>query len=269
MQESRDGARRAELAHQIDIADVDAEFERSGCDKRFELAMLETMFGIAPLLLGHAAMMCGDLIGAQALGQGAGRALGHAAGVHKDQGRAMIADQLGEPVMDKLADIARHHGFERRRGKLEGEVTRPAMAGVNNLAADAPRAIRPRARQKLRDRLDRFLGRRQADPQQAITAQHRQALKRKREMSAALVWRERVDFVDNDGPRRGQHPAARLRRQQDVKRFRRRDEDMRRPAAHLVALALRRIAGADQGADFNVGQAMRAQSLANSGQRRF
>src|SRR5208283_4202011 len=57
LQETRDRTRRADLANQIDIADVDAEFERSGCDKRFELALLETMLGVAPLLLGHAAMM--------------------------------------------------------------------------------------------------------------------------------------------------------------------------------------------------------------------
>jgi hypothetical protein len=113
LQETRDRAWGTELANQIDIADVDAEFERSGYDKRFELAMLETMLGVAPLLLGHAAMVRGNVIGAQALGQCAGRSLGHAARVHEYQGRAMIVDQPGELVMDQLPDFARHHGFER------------------------------------------------------------------------------------------------------------------------------------------------------------
>jgi hypothetical protein len=144
LKETRDRAWGTELANQIDIADVDAEFERSGCDKRFELAMLETMLGVAPLLLGHAAMVRGNLLGAQALGQGAGRSLGHAARVHEDQGRAMIVDQPGEPVMDQLPDFARHHGFERRRGKLECEVARPAMACVDNLAPGACEATWPR-----------------------------------------------------------------------------------------------------------------------------
>ena len=65
----------------------------------------------------------------------------------------------------------------------------------------------PRADQKPRDRLDRLLGRRQADPQQPLAAERFQALERERQVGAALVRGERVDLVDDHGPRGLEHPA--------------------------------------------------------------
>ena len=69
LQEARDRARRAELADQVDVADVDAELERGGRDQRLQLAALEPLLGVEPLLLGEAAVMRGDLVLAEALGQ--------------------------------------------------------------------------------------------------------------------------------------------------------------------------------------------------------
>ena len=59
LQEGRDRARRAELADQVDVADVDAELERGGRHQRLELAALEPLLGVEPLLLGEAAVVRG------------------------------------------------------------------------------------------------------------------------------------------------------------------------------------------------------------------
>ena len=88
-------------------------------------------------------------------------------------------------------------------------------------------------------------------------------------MGAALVRRDRMDLVDDDGLRGRQHAAAGFGAEQDVERLRRGHEDVRRQAAHAVALARRRVAGAHPGADLDVGQALRAQLLADAGERRF
>ena len=48
LQEAGDRARRAELAHQIDVADVDAEFERGGRHQRLQLAVLQPLLGVEP-----------------------------------------------------------------------------------------------------------------------------------------------------------------------------------------------------------------------------
>ena len=39
--------RRAELADQVDVADVDAELERTGGDQRLELARLQPLFRLS------------------------------------------------------------------------------------------------------------------------------------------------------------------------------------------------------------------------------
>ena len=75
-------------------------------------------------------------------------------------------------------------------------------------------------------------------------------------MAAALVRRHRVNLIDNHGSSGREHPAAGIRPKQDIKRFRRRHDDVRRPAAHALALSCRCIASPDTGADINIGEAL-------------
>ncbi len=51
LQEGGDGVRRAQLADQVDIADVDAELERGGGDQHPQAAGLEALLGVEPDLL--------------------------------------------------------------------------------------------------------------------------------------------------------------------------------------------------------------------------
>ena len=134
LQKARDRARRAELADQIDIADVDAELQGSGRHQSFQPAMLQPLLGVEPLLLGEAAVMRGHLIGAEAFRQLPRHPLGQPAGVDEDQRGAVRLDQRGQAVVDLLPDLARHHRFERRRRDFEGEVARPAVAGIDHRA---------------------------------------------------------------------------------------------------------------------------------------
>ena len=94
LQEGRDRARRSELAHEVDVADVDAELERGGGDEDLELAVLQPLLGLEPQLLGHAAVMRHHAIGAEELGQMPRRALGHPARVDEDERRAVVLREL-------------------------------------------------------------------------------------------------------------------------------------------------------------------------------
>ena len=69
-------ARRTDLAHQIDGADVDAEFERRGRDQHFHLAVLQFLFGREAQLAREAAVMRGDIVFAEPLAQMVRDALG-------------------------------------------------------------------------------------------------------------------------------------------------------------------------------------------------
>src|SRR2546422_5034801 len=50
LQQRRDRARRADLAHQVHRADVDPELERRRRHERLELALLEPRLGVEPRL---------------------------------------------------------------------------------------------------------------------------------------------------------------------------------------------------------------------------
>ena len=126
LQEAGDRARRAELADQVDVADIDAEFQRRRRHQRLQLAALQPLLGGQPLFLRHAAVMRGDRRLAQAVGQLAGDAFGHAAGVDEHQRGAMRLDQPHQLVVDLLPDLGRHHRFQRRGRALPA----PGRAGA-------------------------------------------------------------------------------------------------------------------------------------------
>ena len=263
LQQARDRARRAELAHQVDIADIDAELERSGCDQRFQRTGFQPLFGVEALLLGETAVMRGHPLGGEPFRQLPRHPLGEAAGIDEDQGRAMGLDQLGQPVVNLLPDFAGHHGFERRGRNFEGKVARPAMAGVDDPALGIG------SDEKSGHRLDRLLRRREADAQQRAAAERGQPLERDRQMRAALVRRHRMNLVDDDRPRRRQHFAAGFGTEQDIERFRRGHDDVRRISAHALPLSRRRVAGAHPGADLHVRQPLALQRFADAGERGF
>ncbi len=77
-----------------------------------------------------------------------------------------------------------------------------------------------------------------------IAARH-EPLDRDREVRAPLGRHQRVDFVDDDRLDAAQG-VARVRREQQVERFGRRDEDVGRIALEAGALGGRRVAGADR-----------------------
>ena len=76
-------------------------------------------------------------------------------------------------------------------------------------------------------------------------------LERKREMSAALVVGDGVDFVHDHGLDVAQDGAALFGGEQDVERFRRGDQNVRRPRQHGAAFVHQGVAGAH--ADANLG----------------
>ncbi len=66
LQERRDGARRPQLAHELDVADVDAELERRRGDEHLELAVLQALLGLLAQLLRHAAVVRHHMLDADA-----------------------------------------------------------------------------------------------------------------------------------------------------------------------------------------------------------
>src|SRR6185369_13619602 len=98
-------------------------------------------------------------------------------------------------------------------------------------------------REKGRERLDRLLGCRQADQLRTAANLRLEPLEREGEMASALVPGQGVDLVYDDGLHVSQRLASPGRREDEVERFGRRDENVRWAAEHLRPLAGWRVAG--------------------------
>ena len=94
LQEHRDAARRAELADELHVADVDAELERGRGHHDLELAGLQALFGVEARFLGQAAVVRGHVCLTEPLGQVARDALHHAARVREHQRGVVLVDEL-------------------------------------------------------------------------------------------------------------------------------------------------------------------------------
>ena len=269
LQEGRNRARRADLADELDVADVDAQFERGGGDHRPQFAALEPLLGGESPLLGHAPVMRGDRVLAEPVRELARHTLAHAPRVDEDERGLVRADEPGEPLVDLAPDLVGHHRFERRVGRLDGEVARTLVAGIDDRDLRGLLAVLVGADEQARHGADGVLGRGKPDALQAVAAERRQAFERQRQMRAALVRRDGVDLVDDHGPRRRQHPAAGFGAEQHVERLGRGHEDVRRLASHAGALVGRGIAGADQRADGDVGKAAESKLAPDPLERRF
>ena len=100
LEKRRDRARGAHLDHEVHVADVDAKLERRRGDERAQLPGLQALLGIQPALAREAAVMTRDGLLAEKPRQLAGDPLGHLAGVHEDERRPVLADELRDAGVD-------------------------------------------------------------------------------------------------------------------------------------------------------------------------
>src|SRR5262245_64866169 len=110
--------------------------------------------------------MGGDLALAEPLAQEMRDPLGHASGVHEDQGRAVRSYVSRDAVQDLAPLLVGRHGLQLAVRQLDRQVEIAAVAEVDDAArrlALGPRAALARADQEARDRLDRPLGGREPD----------------------------------------------------------------------------------------------------------
>ena len=143
------------------------------------------------------------------------------------------------------------------RGRhFDREIQLAAMTDVHDRRSGTPRAGRGSAR-PLRSASAWPTGR-------CVSATVRpavQPLQRERQVRAALVVGDGVNFVHDDRLDVAQDGAAAVGGEQDVQRLRRGHQDVRRALEHLAPLFHQRVAGADGGAN------LRHQHAALGGQR--
>ncbi len=223
LQQGRDAVRRGDLADQVDVPDVDAELERRRRDEHRELPLPQLLLRGEAHLLGKAAVMRRDALGAEPLGELVRHALGQPPRVDEDERSAVRLDQPDQALVDLLPHLVRHHRLERRAGHLDGEIRVAIVAAVDDGAFGIPRAG-----EEARHLLDRLLRRRKAEALQAPAAHVVEPFERQGEVGAAPRLEHRVDLVDDEHARAPEHVARALGRQEQIQGLRRRDQDMRR-----------------------------------------
>ncbi len=116
LQERRDRARRAHLADELDRSDVDSELERSGRHERAQLAGTQPCLGARASVGGEAAVVRGDLVGAESLAEHMREALREPPRVHEDERRAVVCDMRRDAVDDLVELLRARDGRELRFG---------------------------------------------------------------------------------------------------------------------------------------------------------
>ena len=104
LQAAGDRRRRFDLDDQIDRAHVDAELERRGRDQRAQGAGLQQVLDLDALRPRDRAVVRADQRLAGQLVQRAGQPLGQPPAVDEDQRRAVRADELEQPRVDRRPD---------------------------------------------------------------------------------------------------------------------------------------------------------------------
>src|SRR2546425_446395 len=161
LQAFRDGLRRADLHDEVDVPDVDPEFEGRGGDRGFEQAVLQLLLDVEARDLRQGAVVGLKVLDASFL-QLERHVLRPAPGVREDQGRAMLVNQVAEDIVHPgVRDL---HGYRGHvpDGAEDREVERLARVDLDDVhVPDLPVRI---AREELRLLFDRGNRRAQADP---------------------------------------------------------------------------------------------------------
>ena len=162
------------------------------------------------MVRGHAAL-------AESLREPVGDALGQPPRVDEHDGRAVGLDVARDAVEHLGPVLVRGDGADILIGHLDGKLHLALVAHIHDRAIGGAVLPAPAcADEKARNLRNRLLRGAQADALQPRPAKGVQTLQRERQMCAALVARDGVNLVHDDGARGLQHLSAALGRQEDV-----------------------------------------------------
>ena len=146
LQEGRDRARRAELADQVDVADVDAQLQRGGGDQRLQLAALQPLFGVpgaAPWPGCRGARRRRPRRGVRTAARAARSAMRR---VLTNTSVVRCSRPVRRAVRKPASRLVGHHRLQRRRRHFQRQV---ALAGVADVDDGAVRWRRRRPRLRI------------------------------------------------------------------------------------------------------------------------
>src|SRR5439155_6518608 len=169
LQHRRDRARWADMADEVDVADVDAELERRGRDDDGYLTRLQALLGLQPGRAREAPVVRGDAAFAETLGQLVRHALDETARVDEHERGSVLGRQFRDLVEDLAAELVRRDRSQRLAGHPHRQIPVATVPDVDDGAVGRAVGTLPAgADQQAGDVFDRLLRRRQTDPLEPV-----------------------------------------------------------------------------------------------------
>ena len=252
------------MAHQVHRPHVNAEFERSGRYQNFHLAFFQLPLRLQAQLARQTSVMRRHVFLTQSLSQLMGNAFGQPPRVHENQRRAVRVHQLHDALVNLVPHLVGGDRAQFGGWNLDSEIERALVSNIHD-----HRIGTPIPRQEMRNLFDRLLGRGKPDAHRRSVSQRLQPLQRKRQMHAPFVVGHGVNFIHNHGLHIAQDGAALLRRQQNVERLRRRNQNVRRALQHEPPVFHQSVARAHGRPDLRHQQPAISRHLQNFSQRDF
>ena len=242
---------RTNLAGQVHVAYVYAQFQRRRGDAHLDLARLQLLLGVEAGGAGQAAVVGHHRFLPQPDAELVRHPLHQPPGIDEHQRRVVGLDQLGYGIQRFAPKLMGCDGAKFLLRQLQCQVNLAGVSGVHDgavgcsIGGDVLVAY-----QQPGYLLDGPLRGRQPDTHHRLLRQGAEPLHRQRQVRAALVVGHGVNLVEDQRVDAFQPAPSAAGGEQDVQRFGGGDEDVRRLLRHLLALCLRRIPGAQPDADF-------------------
>ncbi len=140
LKRDRDGTRRSDLADQVDRADIDSQFERSGGHHGPQVSAFEPAFRVEPQRARQAAMVRQHNVFAETFAERVCHSFGQAARIHEHQRGAVRENQLRHPVVNFGPHLVACHRAKFVTWNLDSEIHGAAMTDVDDarLGAQEP-----------------------------------------------------------------------------------------------------------------------------------
>jgi len=202
-------------------------------------------------------MMRADKLFPQTFCQEMRHPLRHPSRADENQRAAVRLNQLDQ-LLDDFGPLLVHADrAERAGGDLDLQIEFPRMSDVDNGNRVGPLAgvghFPACPREEFGDPLQRALRGGETDPLQPTPTQRFQPLERKGQMRAPLVPHQGVNFIDDHRFRRRERGPSPLGSQQQIQRFRRRHQNMRRLADQFRPFRGGGVTGPQTDTDRNIG----------------
>ena len=170
LKKTRDRSSRTQLANKIDVADINAEFERGSGDECTEFAGLQSLFCDKPLFASETAVMCGDVFVANSFAKMTSYSFGESPRINEDESGVVLANQFGESIVDFIPYLSGHDCLKWCVRQLDGQIKLALVTAVDDRAVGTSSCVDVfRANQEARNFFDWTLSSGKADANQATT----------------------------------------------------------------------------------------------------